>query len=164
MEFKEIFFVLAFSIGGLILWGILISEVLSLFKSIAAVRWPVSSGEIHKIELLEEKDDGVIYLPQVEYSFSVNGSIYMSTSFAFGYMASSSKSNAEYVCNKLRSLESAPVSYNPSNPEESVLLTGIHKFHIQQILVLVFLIIIFSPLTLVWVVIYNEVSNYIQTL
>ena len=123
--------VIAVGFGGVL--GIIGIVLLILYfrnksKSKASQSWPSVTGQIleRKIKVDTSTDeDGISstsYLPQVTYSYTVNGAVYESHRVAFGSTPSfgSNKKAEEFLIPYLQG-KSVKVFYSPEKPEESVL-------------------------------------------
>ena len=97
-------------------------------KSKASQSWPSTTGQIleRKVKVDTSTDeDGITstsYLPQVTYSYTVNGTVYESHRVAFGSTPSynANKKAEEFLTPYLQGA-SVKVFYNPEKPGESVL-------------------------------------------
>ena len=105
--------------------------VISILRSIIALGWSKTKGEITRIAIDEDCDsDGCVYKPLIEYKYDVHGKVHQSKRFAFGYMMSNSRFLAKMIYNKYNYSSIITVYYNPKNPRSAVLLRGVRIFHL----------------------------------
>ena len=129
---------LALLIGGSICF---LFFVIGIFIMIAGIRnrkkaeestsWPSVQGTITNswVETQVHKDDDgskrISHFPRWEYEFAVSGMTYTSQRISFGITGrSSSESEARERLTQYPLNSEVRVFYNPSNPEEAVLVTG----------------------------------------
>ena len=86
----------------------------------------VVKGENLKLAFLSPSGVGE-YIPEIYYSFSVNGTAYQGNKFMVQYASSKYEANhglkkwAQNILNKYNVGDKVAVYYNPSNPEECIL-------------------------------------------
>jgi hypothetical protein len=124
-----------FAIGGLagLIWSIVI-----IFRSIDSESWKWVDCHITESTIKVISGEGTEYRAIVKYQYSVDGIPYEGDTVRFG-RSSAWKSTAEKICKKYPKGVTARVSYNPENPQSSVLIPGISP----SIYVIVFLSICF---------------------
>lgn len=116
-------------------------------KSKASQSWPSVTGQIieRKVKVDTSYDeDGMSstsYLPQVTYSYSVNGTVYESNRVAFGSTPSfASNKKAEAFLTPYLQGANVQVFYNPEKPEESVLTQTMRSMTAGLIVGIVFVV------------------------
>jgi len=161
-----LFILVGMIFGSVVLYGYLGFSVVSAIKSILTYTWPTVEGKILSVEIKEEPEPGelTIYSPIIEYEYIVNQKEYKSNRFAYGFMANSTLSTTEEICEKFSIDEVVKVAYKPNKPEESILLRGIQSFHIKNILLFIVLLIVFWPLAIVWFPLLNELKRLLINL
>ncbi len=118
-----------FFLPALLGYGILFWEYTQRAKSSEATSWPTAQGTMIACKVENHRrDKGWYYSPSVEYRYMVNGQEYTSHRIAFSTTGISSE-RKDVVIGYLRKnkyTEGSPVvvSYNPSDPRESVLKPG----------------------------------------
>ncbi len=130
------------SILLLIGYGPLILALRSTLKSIRASGWTQTTGFVIGSHVEEDPDPdpgmngGVSpsFRAIVRYRYKVQGRKYESSRIAFGGQRDDSVS-ASWLQNKFPKRSKVNVFYNPNNPEEAVLLTGLRGDNIFSILV-----------------------------
>lgn len=96
-------------------------------KSKKALSWPVVKGRVTSSEVLEDRlrsatgKATIAYVPDISYDYTVNGTIYTGSAVILG-ATTYDYITASRICEKF-SVESEPnVYYNPTDPQDSVLL------------------------------------------
>jgi|SRR5579884_3217681 len=118
--FISVFYLIGIGLLGFGIW--------SARRSTQASNWPTTPGVLTNITLKENSDsDGSTYEVQVEYSYSVAGTVYRGNRLAFGYSASSGREAHTEICEKLKAAKSVDVRYDPDDPATSTLSFGIHR-------------------------------------
>ncbi len=89
--------------------------------------WPSAVATIVRSERVKKTDgDGAMYWePQVEYAFTVAGTEYRGTRIRFGGENAATAREAEQICGKYAAGREVPVRYNPRDPYEVALETGV---------------------------------------
>lgn len=89
--------------------------------------WPSVTGSIITSEVINSRrSKGTMYSPKVAYSYIVEGKHLENSALDNGAAWSSSNSSTSYaIVNKYSQGSRVPVYYNPQNPSQSVLETGI---------------------------------------
>ncbi len=103
-------------------------------KYLRAGRWPKANAKILKSKLIvDDSGDGVSYIPDISYSYSVGGIEYTSdTVYPFGLWKT--KRSASYLTNKYRVNEVVKVAFNPDEPNDSLLVVGFSRLHFNALL------------------------------
>ena len=133
LEVESIFLLIFQGIG---VFG-MVSSIVTLFKSVYVVSWPSTIGEIVNGGVEEEFDsDGdVLYQTKIEYRYSINGLTYKSSRVAYGLMAWNVFWLVSGVFSEAtKNYPSTRVKYNPKNPGESTLISGVRRFHIANLI------------------------------
>jgi hypothetical protein len=78
--------------------------------------------------------DGLSYHPKVEYKYDINGMTYYSTNIGYLGMYSLSEENAEELLGHLQVNKNLDVFYNPRDPKDAVLVTGLIRGHYMSLL------------------------------
>lgn len=130
---------------GLILFGYISYFLYVLYKANATLKWiqtdalTLSSnvGMLPKLKYTQ-------FIPNIEYQFKVDGKTYKNNTlcFYFGTPGFNEESSRLYV-NKYPKGSKIPIYYNPSNPEKSVIISGLHQMDVLKFLALVFGIVLF---------------------
>ena len=116
---------------------VILNVLLGVLRSVAASTWPKVKGEVVYAGIQEEDDgESSTFMPVVEFKYKVRGRAYESTSFAFGFTASSFRFLSSSIYKKYRNRPYIKVYYNPKKPSQAVLLTGVRFFHIFDIALL----------------------------
>lgn len=101
-------------------------------RSIAATHWPTADGELINVLIDENHDDESTYEPVVAYRYKIGSTSFESSRFAFGFMASSLRTESVRVVRNIIEQTPLKVYYHPRKPTLSVLLTGVRVHHIIQ--------------------------------
>jgi hypothetical protein len=116
---------------------VLIHTLFNVMRSLFASKWPKANGEVTYSDILEDFDgEERSFNPKVEYRYEVRGKEYYSQRIIFGYFGSVFKLSAKFIQNKFRVKQHITVAYNAKTPSESVLYTGLHLFHIIDVILL----------------------------
>jgi hypothetical protein len=92
--------------------------------------WPQTEGSIVKSEVKIVKDAGTSYLPDIHYTYKVDGKDYVSDQLIFGKSVQFGKlSLAEDYCKTYPINSNHKIFYNPLKPDESILESGVHIRH-----------------------------------
>jgi hypothetical protein len=125
-------FYIFYAVGfGAIGWGLA-----CLFRSLIASNWPSVPGDIRICEIKKklDVDVGTIYHLHVRYSFKVNNRPHRGNRIAYGYSASNKYAEHAILYDMLSRAQYISVRYNPSNPADSVLISGLNPFIVRIIL------------------------------
>ena len=89
--------------------------------------WPSALATIVRSERVKKTGgEGATYWePQIEYAFTVAGTDYRSTRIRFGVEYAATAREAERICRKYPTGCELPVRYNPRDPYEVALETGV---------------------------------------
>lgn len=117
-------------------------------KSKASQSWPSVTGQIieRKVKVDTSTDeDGISstsYLPQVTYSYAVNGTVYESHRVAYGSTPSyNSHQKAEEYLTPYLEGASVDVFYNPEKPGESVLNQTMRSMTVGLVVGIIFVVV-----------------------
>jgi hypothetical protein len=117
---------LAFAPGGLGIYLIITSQR-GKQKAQQSLNWPVVQGQVTEAKVRVgsyeyEESTRVDYIPEVHYLYQVGGQTYHGSKITFGAEpVFNSRQKAEAVLARYPLNGSVTVSYNPANPQESVL-------------------------------------------
>lgn len=107
-----------------------------------AVKGKVLSSNIDSIKYVGE-DAAQSYKARVEYQYSVNGESYSSKRIFYGdYLRSNMPWRAKKIIKKYAKDEMVTVYYNPQNPKDSVLETGLNYVVYKTLFVSVLFILL----------------------
>ncbi len=123
-SFKKIIFPCIFflAVGGLILF----SAVKDLIHANASNSWPSAEGTVSSSKVVSQLRDGTrTYYAILKYEYCVNGEYYTGNKVAFGTNGSGKLAHARELVQKYSKNSYVDVFYKPSNPNESILETGI---------------------------------------
>ncbi len=110
------------SIPGVFLLGL---GVRNFVKGSASRNWSPAQGCIlRSVVLVGTSDDGENFTPRVEYEYVVAGVKYRGTRLRYGQIGSWNRKQAERTIARYIAGAQQTVLYNPSNPAESVLISG----------------------------------------
>ena len=120
MNHSIIFSILSIPLFGYIFWLIK--------QSTKPAAWPSTIGYIVccHLETITYKNK-TSYHVEVTYGYIVGDREYKNHTLAFGYRRSSNEFQHEEILTRLRNAESIRVSYDPDDPQSSVLSYGIHR-------------------------------------
>lgn len=98
----------------------------NLFLGFKSKNWPKGTAKILSSEVERHRGSkgGTMYGAEVHYEYSVNGVTYHNNKISFGDYQSNSPVRAKRLENKYQEDHEFPVSYDPTNPERSVLEPG----------------------------------------
>lgn len=98
-------------------------------------QWSTTVGQVLNKEIEEHHNgDGVYYQTVITYRYTVHSKTYTSSRLFIGG-THSGFSRAKLLLEKFRESESLPIYYDPANPEEAVLMTGVHLGIIQLVFI-----------------------------
>jgi hypothetical protein len=114
-------FVLVAAGGGVIAW----SWWRVAQQSKIAANWPRASGTVTRCELAQTRDTqgDTVYLPDIRYSYSVNGEQFEGSRVRFGLMRQD-LAGANAIRGRYPQGSSVEVFYNPAKSHDSVLEAG----------------------------------------
>lgn len=96
------------------------------YKQVVAESWPTTNGVITESRLRINRDsDGDTYEPVISYRYMVGDQVYTSDTFRFDNMSSSDRSYQRGIVNDHPRDMAVKVWYNPDDPSEAVLSTGL---------------------------------------
>jgi hypothetical protein len=97
--------------------------------SIRAANWPTTPARITQLEIKENwGDDSTTYRVEVEYRYVVNRVAHTGSRLAFGYTGDSNQEAHDEILRKLKEAKVVAARYDPSDPSESCLSYGLHRF------------------------------------
>ena len=124
-----------------------IGYVFLMFKNISTYFWPKTKGTIVKSEIEVRKDiDGDIFVPLIEYEYSINGNIYRNNQVSFGLTAYGKKPYSQKIINKFPINNTINVFYNPNKHNLAILLPGLRFHQLALLIIIVFIIYIWVPI------------------
>jgi uncharacterized protein (TIGR03435 family) len=117
-------FCLLFVVIGLVAVSVGVSMMI---KSLRTEHWPVTDGVIQSAEMKSHSGSkgGTTYSAEVTYTYQVAGTGYTGDKVSIGQMSSSSE-YARGILNRYPIGKKVSVHYQPGDPSEAVLETGIH--------------------------------------
>lgn len=96
--------------------------VWAIANQLGTLRYPSVVGQITVSQIVEEPgDESILYRPQVEYSYQVNGQAYVGKQVGAWESATSNRALAKRVTDKYVVGQSAPVFYSPRDPSRAIL-------------------------------------------
>jgi hypothetical protein len=100
---------------------------LGLWKAAMSKGWPTVPGKVisSKVEADPGKG-GTVYSPDVDYSYTVNGTAFISDRLTFGRVNTGNPAPAQVVVGKYPVDREVTVFYSPKDPTLAVLEPGIH--------------------------------------
>ena len=116
-----------------------ILELIAAVRSIRSTNWPFTEGTLDHWDMNWKSggEGDKFHFRSIDYSYTVHGKTYQSNNLGYGFPSSL---EAEYVSPTVREVFSnAPalkVYYHPRRPEQSVLTTGVKRYHILKIFAL----------------------------
>ncbi len=123
---------------------LLVDEINSVRKSVAARRWRTCPGQLDKWNMRYESDsdETVFTVDELAYRYTVAGREYASTHIGYGFPRRMSAYHLGPALEiALAHAPSVAVRYLPSKPDESVLITGLQRYHILKLLTYLFLLL-----------------------
>ncbi|MCM8538380.1 MAG: DUF3592 domain-containing protein [Lentisphaeraceae bacterium] len=92
-------------------------------KGEASKSWPTVKGKITYSEVLHSRNG---YFPSVDYEYSINGVKYINYDIDYGRVVERSKAQsfAKRIVKRFYLGSEVDIYYDPSDPEESVLIPG----------------------------------------
>lgn len=91
-------------------------------------QWPAVRGEVLQSKLRSHTSDHKqTWACDVKYAYEVDGQFYEGDRIAYGYNGTNNKSMHSKLQKKLSRSRYVQVHFNPNNPSESTLATGIHR-------------------------------------
>jgi hypothetical protein len=107
--------------------GVIIFTLRNRKKSQASISWPTANGVVVRSQIStssSEDSDGyttTTYSPEVVYEYTASGQTFQGKRISYDTLSSTSKKNAEKITGKYQVGVPVTVSYDPQNPQESVL-------------------------------------------
>jgi len=100
----------------------------SCLSSMRARSWQATEGTLLECDLARGSvRHGITFRVDVSYQYSVGGTLFTGERIAFGYCASNSLGQHQELYEKLRGASVVRVLYEPDNPGESVLASGVNN-------------------------------------
>jgi len=120
---------LLLAIGALCGLGPLVFAAWNGYRSVRAADWPIATGEVRDLELVNHRGRRMTQSVRVEYAYKVAGTSYSGKRVAFGYLASNDSPSHVELYEKLKRARSIGVRYNPADPADACLACGWHHSH-----------------------------------
>jgi len=120
----SILFMLGFIALGIVF---MYRAVSGRLKSKKAQSWPVVNGRVISSEVVEDRFRSatgkatIAFVPDISYEYNVNGTSYTGSTVIFG-ATTYDYLTASRICEKYTPESEPKVYYNPTNPQDSVLL------------------------------------------
>lgn len=93
-------------------------------KSKAAMNWPKAKAKILSSRVVKAPGaKPTVYRAQVTYQYNVNGKTYSNNKLTLGGEVNSGRPKAQRRCDQYPTHSEQDVFFNPSNPQESFLIT-----------------------------------------
>ena len=124
--------------GMTIVLGVILGiYVVSVIRSVRALSWSRTNGELNLIDMNVECDSDFerTYTPIANYKYNVNGLTFVSDRIGYGIWGTNILWLTERVLRKL-CVDPFYVFYNPTNPGESVLIRGFSLHHFAGLMIL----------------------------
>ena len=121
-----------------------VDEINSVRKSVSARRWRTCPGQLDRWNMGYESHSGetVFRVDDLMYRYTVAGREYSSTHIGYGFPRSMTADHlGPALETALARAPSVAVRYLPSKPDESVLITGMQRYHLVKLLAYVFLLL-----------------------
>jgi len=101
--------------------------IYSMVRQGATADWPSTTGRVLRSEIASHDDgDGTTYSAEIEYEYEVGGRRYESDRIRFaGFTSTSDRDFVERTVSRAPVGGSVPVYYNPEDPSEAVLTSGV---------------------------------------
>jgi len=99
----------------------------NLARGSASRRWPRTEGRILRSFVLVDQgtEGGEGFTPKVEYEYRVEGKAYRGMRLRYGQTGSWNRKQAERTIAPYGAGAAVPVCFNPRNPADAVLVTGV---------------------------------------
>ncbi|QDU78294.1 hypothetical protein Pan97_53790 [Bremerella volcania] len=108
--------------------GFLGYGIYQLDQASRTTRWPAVRGEVLECQLRSHTSDHKeTWACHVKYAYDVDGRSYEGDRIAYGYNGTNNKSMHSDLKQKLSRSRYVRVYFDPQNPSESTLATGIHR-------------------------------------
>ena len=99
----------------------IISGLRNVLRALASKRWPQVHGQITEVKSVFTND---VYSPEIRYEYVVNGHAFTGNTITIGDFCSSSPSYTKRVLARYPLDSTVLVSFNPEQPQDSVLEPG----------------------------------------
>jgi hypothetical protein len=113
---------------------LLLKQLRDIFKTLASANWPIVEGRLINCQVEQQEYEDRPYNANINYEYDVNGKKYSSDVVFFGFTIGAAW-HANFLVEKVKNNKRLNVSYNPKNPGQSVLITGIQTIHLISILI-----------------------------
>ena len=123
-----------------------------LYKAWVSRNWPRVTGYLQSKTIEVKEHDGLSYHPKVNYKYDINGMTYYSTNIGYLGMHSLSEENAEELLGHLQVNKNLDVFYNPKDPEDAVLVTGLIRGHYMSLIFILGCSVILVELALEFII------------
>jgi hypothetical protein len=99
----------------------------SMIRQSATADWPTTTGHVLRSEIAGHDDgDGTTYSAEIEYEYEVDGREYQSDRIRLGgFTSTSDRDHIERIIARAPAGGTVPVYYNPDDPSEAVLTSGV---------------------------------------
>jgi hypothetical protein len=125
----------------------------SVVRQIEATWYPQTKGVVTASSLTVHHDDGTTYGVDVRYDYRVDGIAYHGDLYRYGYMNTSAREPHEAIVHANPVGKEIAVFYNPDDPSDAVLKTGVEAGDL-------FLALFLTPFNLVMVGIGYSIWNF----
>jgi hypothetical protein len=143
----------------LIVAALLALEIDGLQRQQAAATWPTTSATISSSKVVEHigSKGGRTYEPIVEYTYSVNGTkLHGATIWINPILPDHSQTYAQSVAARFPMGAIVPVSVDPRNPSESMLLPGLSDRHRLDVLGVGILVVVMLA---IWPIVFQSLAT-----
>lgn len=131
-----------FGLFALILLLAFICSLFLIYKYIKASSWPRVDGRVLRSRMIvDDSGDGVSYVPDIAYSYSVRGSTYTSET-VYPFSLWQTKRSATFLTNRYQVNDIVEVKFNPDKPQQSLLITGMSRLHLNALAGLIFMFVV----------------------
>jgi hypothetical protein len=108
--------------------GFLVAAFLQLFfffRARATRQWPYAVGRVLEAYVEKNEDpEGSRFIPRVSYSYSVDGRLYVSNCLTYKSLSCTTEAETREHLKGIVFGKNVLVSYNPSSPSQSVIMSG----------------------------------------
>lgn len=124
-----------FAVGGAAGVAMLWSSFASLKRAVDAEHWPTTTAEVQHSALRKSEDSEgtATYAVEVNYTYQVNGVPYSGNTIGYGYAGGSGYEQHRKLFEKIRSVQSVLVRYEPTDPQNSSITYGPSRSHLIRI-------------------------------
>lgn len=128
LTISELIFLLVFTV---FIGAVLLFYIFLLARSMTALRWQKTDGEILNLEIQESDGDinsGPTYTPFIKYKYTVDNMTYISKTLGYGLWGTTFLSLTERTLNNVCT-HPLSVYYNPENHGTALLVRGLTLHH-----------------------------------